>query len=54
MMAKMAGWDDRQMKMAMAVDHRMQEERGASRRNTFLRVRRVVGGEDDPHSLPHV
>ncbi len=53
-MAKMEGCDDRQIKMAMAGDHHMREEGGASQRNTSLRVGCVVGGEDDLHSLPHV
>ncbi len=52
MTAKMVGWDDRQMKMVTAGDHRMWEEGGASQRNTSLGVGRVVGGEDDPRSLP--
>ncbi len=54
MTAKMAGWDDRQMKMVTVVDHHMREEGGASQRNAFLGVGRVVGGEDDPRSLPCV
>ncbi len=34
-------------------DHRMQEEGGASQRNTSLGVGHVVGGEDDLRSLSH-
>ncbi len=41
-----------QQTKVMAGDHRMQEEGGASEKNTSLRVGCVVGGEDDPCSLP--